>query len=76
MRTLNVELLVADGRVNYNGCGELEIIGRTVNDVSHKVVITLPPSALSYLAQRLHKIVDLHQQNVNRMIEAMRGENK
>lgn len=75
MRTLNIDLMCAQSDSTYEGGILLEIIGRTSNDVSHKIVLKLAPSAIGYLGAELHRGLKKLQDKLDAANADLKGEN-
>ena len=74
MKTLHLDLSVATERVTYEGGLELELIGRTVNGASHKIILNLAPLAVGYLAIRLHRGGKEMQKLLDSVLAQLKGE--
>lgn len=74
MKTVNLYLTLADAKTIYEGGVELEIIGRTPGDQSVKVKVAMGPSAIGYLAERLHKVVNDQQKTLDIVKARLKGD--
>lgn len=73
-RTLNIDFHWADIKVNNDGALLLTMAGVTVNGAVHKIVFTMGPSSIGYIASDLHRAVADMQKTLDQVKAQLRGE--
>lgn len=73
IRTVHLTLSWAECKTQCDGSVRLTIGGATEGGASHKVVLTMGPSTIGYLAQDLHRAVAELQRTLDEVKARLRG---
>lgn len=73
-RTIRLRLSWVETRVQNDGTLEMEIVGHTDGDKSHRILVKLGPSSVGYIADDLHNAVRHQQETLDAVKRKLRGE--